>query len=1258
MSFKLDNNFLAEYKDKQPRWGPIGYVTYKRTYSRPKTDGTSEEYWETVQRVVEGTFNIIKNHCEKNNLLFDEKENQEEAQIMYQKMFEFKFTPPGRGFWMMGTEGLNKKGVACLMNCFSGDTKFYTKKGIIKFKDVIGETVDVLCPDNKYRPAIVKNYGKQKLQKVILRPYKRRSNYTISFDVTPNHRWILSNGETTTDLKVGDIIKCDEKIIEKTTDWDDGFTHGLIFGDGSRHTYYPERHYIRLCNQKDVTDCSEILERNSCFKNKKYSPSHNGDPTFHFITKENWKDIPYNKSNEYIHGFISGWIQADGWSKKSGTICLDTTDTKAKEWLFEHGPMVGYYITGENINNLPTNYGSRNNPLYRISLTTKTTLYNVAIIVEGNEEDVFCVEEPETKSFVLNYGIPTGNCAFVSTENLHNDYPAPFTFLMDMSMLGVGVGGDTKGAGQIKIISPQISEFENHVVEDTREGWVELIERILNAYAGKDTLPKNIDYSKIRPEGALIKTFGGTSSGPKPLIELVDDLKKLLDKRKEEYLTSSDITDIFNMIGKCVVSGNIRRSAEIMLGEPDDEEFLNLKNPEVNQEALYSHRWASNNSISVEVGQNYEKIAELTAKNGEPGYFWIDNAKYYGLMNGRPDNKDLRAMGTNPCQPANATLLSPQGITTMGDVQEGSIIWSGNKWTKILKKWSTGVKPVYRYHTTAGTFLGTENHRIVSEGIKIPVGEAESIDTSQGPRTDFCVENEQKIIDGLVLGDGTTKRMSERDYSYTLLNIGEKDQDYFEYFPKDTFTLFDQTEYRVGTTIKDLPYTYERVVPDKYYYGNEQTIKSFLKGLYSANGSICGNRITLKATSKKLILQVQEMLSSIGIKSYYTTNKAKRVMFDNGQYLCKESYDLNISSDREIFRRDINFIQKYKHDKLREICENTSSGNAKKTYDIIDVEYVGEEEVFDITVEDEKHTYWTGGLLVSNCSEQTLESYEMCNLVETYPSNHDTLEEWIHTLKYAYLYAKTVTLLSCHHTEANQIMMRNRRIGCSITGITQAFKKFGRRKMFDKMSEGYERIQVHDKEFSELFGVPKSIKTTSIKPSGTVSLLSGVTPGIHYPMAKYYVRNIRFQQGTPLLEELKNCGYKIEKDKYSNNTYVVSFPVKEEYFDRSVDEVSMWEQLENTAQIQALWADNQVSVTINFSEEEAKDIINALELYENRLKSVSFLPKKDHGYEQAPYIPITEEEYKTLSEGITPIEIKVAVNDQQDKFCDGDKCTI
>ena len=103
-----------------------------------------------------------------------------------------------------------------------------------------------------------------------------------------------------------------------------------------------------------------------------------------------------------------------------------------------------------------------------------------------------------------------------------------------------------------------------------------------------------------------------------------------------------------NLIGKCVVSGNVRRTAEIVFGDPHSEEYLDLKNYKVNPHRV-EYGWTSNNSVFAEHGMNYEAIAERIRLNGEPGLAWLDNMQRYGRMCEPPNNKDRRAKGGNPC---------------------------------------------------------------------------------------------------------------------------------------------------------------------------------------------------------------------------------------------------------------------------------------------------------------------------------------------------------------------------------------------------------------------------------------------------------------------------------------------------------------------------------------------------------------------------------------------------------------------------------
>jgi hypothetical protein len=320
----------------------------------------------------------------------------------------------------------------------------------------------------------------------------------------------------------------------------------------------------------------------------------------------------------------------------------------------------------------------------------------------------------------------------------------------------------------------------------------------------------------------------------------------------------------------------------------------------------------------------------------------------------RPANSypEFITISTNPCQPGWATVLTPEGIRTFENINIGSVIWSGKCWTKVVNKICTGVKPVYAYKTRAGTFYGTENHRVVSGGEKIEVAMAESIDTSQGQ---LSLEEASQaldprdVMDGLVWGDGEFHKASNR----VFLHIGKDDQCYFDSEIKHLVVEHrpgvKPTAYLVQTTNEFLKKTYERELhPDWLHSANQQKIRGFLRGLFTANGTVVGNRVQLKSSCLKLVEQVQLMLSMLGISSYYTTNKAHEVEFENGTYECRESYDLSIGTKqgRQLFQELIGFIHPEKQKKLQASLElKPSSKSPKVSYEIVDTQYLGEEKV-------------------------------------------------------------------------------------------------------------------------------------------------------------------------------------------------------------------------------------------------------------------------------------------------------------------------
>ena len=545
--------------------------------------------------------------------------------------------------------------------------------------------------------------------------------------------------------------------------------------------------------------------------------------------------------------------------------------------------------------------------------------------------------------------VALNNCAFVSTDNLAKDLSKPFEFMMDFSMLGVGVGFDIKGASQIRILSPSEDDLKYSIL-DTREGWVESLKMALNAFFKGDSYPI-FDYSQVRKKGAPIKTFGGKSAGPEPLMKLHTQIYNLLSTKIGELITGQDIVDVMNMLGVCVVAGNVRRTAQIVFGDANDEEYLKLKDYHWD-ESTHSYKgtkveraefgWASNNSIFAEVGQDYTKVAKQTASNGEPGYAWLENMQDYGRMGEKPNYKDHRVKGGNPCL------------------------------------------------------------------------------------------------------------------------------------------------------------------------------------------------------------------------------------------------------------------------------------------------------------------------------EQSLESYEMCCLVETFPTRHEDINDFNRTLKFAYMYAKTVTLGTTHWVETNRVQLRNRRIGASVSGVAQFIDTKGLDELKHWLLTGYETIQYYDEVYSDWLAVPKSIKTTSIKPSGTVSLLPGVTPGMHYPESNYYIRRMRLANNSELIPYVMTAGYKIEEAVDDpEHTVVVEIPVSIKGV-RTIAEVSMWEQLELAAFLQQHWSDNQVSCTITFMDHEKDQIASALNYFQYRLKGISFLPKLEKAtYPQMPYEEITKEEYTKSIKKIKPLQFNgIGVDSKPEMFCNNDTCII
>lgn len=539
------------------------------------------------------------------------------------------------------------------------------------------------------------------------------------------------------------------------------------------------------------------------------------------------------------------------------------------------------------------------------------------------------------------------------------DRPRVFAEAMFLLLSGCGVGYSVQYEHVEQL--PQLAYVDNtkvvhHVIQDTVEGWSDAVDALINAYIGGYLV--EFSYHLVRNAGAPLQTSGGRAPGHRKLRKSLERIRAVLHGAQGRQLRPIECHRIMCHAADAVLSGGIRRSAMIALFSYEDSEMMNCK---ADPDWFEREPWLANSNNSVvfvhgEVQERqFRRVFQFTRKFGEPGFAFLNNSGHV----------------YNPCQPEWATVLTPEGIRTFKDIDAGSTIWSGKQWTKVTKKWCTGVKPVFGYHTRAGVFYGTDTHRIIQNGARCEVKDAETIDIAYGGAEGGAFDV-QAIMDGLVLGDGTVHHASN---DAVWLCIGKDDDDYHA---SEVAPLIGRHReaanpyaWEIITNIKswELPCTYNRKVPDRYKFGDEQTVRSFLRGLYSANGSIVSDRVTLKVASKQVIIAVQQMLSSLGIVSYYTTNHPTEVEFENGSYVCKESYDLNITTGRRRFADLIGFVQKHKQERLAAIVSRGGTKPRKTSYEIAEVEPLGAQPVFDITVEADEHTYWTGGLLVSNCFE-------------------------------------------------------------------------------------------------------------------------------------------------------------------------------------------------------------------------------------------------------------------------------------------------
>jgi ribonucleotide reductase alpha subunit len=265
------------------------------------------------------------------------------------------------------------------------------------------------------------------------------------------------------------------------------------------------------------------------------------------------------------------------------------------------------------------------------------------------------------------------------------------------------------------------------------------------------------------------------------------------------------------------------------------------------------------------------------------------------------------------------------------------------------------------------------------------------------------------------------------------------------------------------------------------------------------------------------------------------------------------------------------------------------------------------------------------------CAEQSLADKETCCLAEIFLPNITSYEEFIDVATLLYRINKHSLALPCHLKETEAIVHANMRMGIGVTGVLQATEE-----QKSWLRRAYEELRAFDKEYSAEHNFPESVKLTTVKPSGTLSLLPGVTPGCHPAYARFMIRRIRISSNHPLVQVCRDHGYHVEYQQNfdgseDHSTVVVSFPFRHPDHAVLAKDMTAIDQLETIKWLQENWSDNSVSCTVYYRKEELPEIRKYLKkYYKNSHKSLSFLLHSEHGFKQAPLEEITEEQYNEL----------------------------
>lgn len=876
------------------------------------------------------------------------------------------------------------------------------------------------------------------------------------------------------------------------------------------------------------------------------------------------------------------------------------------------------------------------------------------------------------------------NCSFITVDKISRFADAVYIL---MSGTGMGFSVERRYTEQLPEIA---AEWHNdpdiYVVDDSSEGWANAVQHgVSNWCRGINT---NFDFSQIRPEGTPLKTKGGRASGPESLKSLMEFLHRYIFNAAGRKLTSIELHDMMCKVGEVIVSGGHRRSALISLFDFDDEAMMNAK--EGDFWVQHPERWNANNSAVVPGDISKLDLAKFMLKvldggSGEPGIFIRDNAS-----SSKPSRRAESAWGVNPSLAAGTRVWTTKGVfpievledkrfrvkTHTGDVAPAHCIKSGEN------------KRLYEIGLQGGhSYFATPEHKwpVIDKNGEVTATRTDELSKGDRfilPELGIEWDGDGDYNTGFFLGwlyaDGYVRKsqkspntvkfglaMSQEDYNEpiirgrligTLADVGSTAK-----FVKQEQPGSLKPMYVLATsnaTVKEVlqPRNKSEGFPNWIWAGaSREFLRGMVDGLFSADGHVSVNsngKITLGFTSahKKLAYDLSDVLGMFGIRSTisYSEVDSENVSFPNGKtYEGKvyHSYRLVVSKKHDLARFRATFrLSHTRKDKALRVKAHDSNGEYVKIAFVKQTDRY--EDVWDVSVDHEDHSFALLHAQTGNCAEIILRPNEFCNLTSVVVRPDDDFASLMRKSRLA-------TILGTIQAKADRFPIideefkhnseEERLIGVDLNG--QLDNEVVRR---PGVLAALKHVVVKtNKVYAKKLGIAQAAATTTVKPSGNSSQLLNTASGIHPRFAPYYIRRVRVNAHSPLRHLFEAHGVKITPENGQNydtaTTFVISFPVKAPEGSVFNGEWTALEQLEYWKRVKINYTEHNASITVTYNENEVIDIIKWISDNFEYIGGISFLPNKDSVYEQMPFEAISKEEYEKLASEMPDIDFSEIV---------------